>query len=172
MKTIRIFGMAVLMVIVCSLMAACSSNDDENEGGLYYYLWFRSSDYKENVAGTLDVPCNSKSDGGYYAYLMLQFENELYPDKPLAEYNRRADWYLECNASWIMLENRSGKVTSKLKRVNLTIQDNESDREREAIIYLTVPDAINGEQSLILRQYGRSHRAKTGENYSIEVKPQ
>ena len=40
MKTTRLFGMAVLTAIVCSLMAACSSYDDENEGGLYYYLWF------------------------------------------------------------------------------------------------------------------------------------
>ena len=33
MKTIRIIGMATILVIVCSLMVACSSDDEEEDGG-------------------------------------------------------------------------------------------------------------------------------------------
>lgn len=175
MKTAKTIGMAVLMVIVCSLMAACSSDNDEYakyaEGGLRYNLWFSSTYDKDYYGGTVDVPYDARSDDSYFAWLRLEFMDDQDSNDYLETYNRNKDWYLECNASWILLENRSGKVTSKLKRVNLTIQDNESDRDREAIIYMTVPEAVSGEQSLIIHQYGRSHRAKTGENYSIKVAP-
>ena len=72
MKTARAIGMAVLMVVVCSLMAACSSDDDEDENG-------KGSKGKHEYvdlglpSGTLWATCNIGSSspeeyGDYFAW--------------------------------------------------------------------------------------------------------
>lgn len=159
-------GWILITAIICLLMIACSS-DDYSEGGLRYHLWFSSSYNEDNQHYTVSVPWDAKSDIRYNAWLWMEFKDDQDSNDYLENYNRGKDWYLECDASWIMLEHKSGKVTSQYNRVDLIIQDNESDTDREAIIYMTVPEAVSGEQSLVIRQYGRNNQAKTGERFCI-----
>lgn len=71
MKTARTIGMAVLVVIVCSLMAACSSDDDEEngEGSIGKHEYVDLGLPSGTLWATCNIGANSPEEyGDYFAW--------------------------------------------------------------------------------------------------------
>lgn len=140
MKKSTIFVLWCLLVSIFAL-TACGSKDVDTKSKKY------SLAFNDMGARMITLDWDGENHyGGYYLYLNF---DEGVPNG--------TDWFLGCDQSWVEFLNAQGRVSMKSELVPFTFKNNENYDDREAHIYLNVPDGdpeSSLESTVTVHQYG------------------
>ncbi len=148
MKKPTIFVLWCLLVSIFAL-TACGSKDVDNKSKKYSLAF---NDLEEHWAYI-------EWDGEQY------ISNSLYLkfDEGVPE---GAEWYLECDEPWVEIVNKHGRVSARWESIPIKIKNNEDYDNREAHIYLNVPEGSpesSFETTATVCQNGYSYYLDKGE---------
>lgn len=158
LESILYFFIGLMLMV---LFVACGGDDDDGpQLESHYYLGYKSKGEQmaylewENSATT--------------TYLRLDVD---------AGVPKGSEWYLECDASWIKLRNTHGKINPYkdnyyTEQIPFTIEDNTNYEDREANIYLDVPNGypISTDYTTVtIHQYGLDTHLKWGKSVSFKT---
>lgn len=136
------------------LFAACGSKEENAQDiDARYYLKFKDSGDRKPY---LDWDSSNN-------YLTLEFDEGI---------PKGTEWYLECDASWIKLRNTHGKVSSKSEHIPISIENNTNHEDREAYIYLDVPNGSpmsTTYTTITIHQYGFESLLDMGNDISFRT---
>lgn len=156
-KWITYLSLIIGLFVTIGTLTACggSEDDDYDISKAYYYLYYGvDNDLEPNVNWTVTYDPNDP-------FLRLEFSESI---------PKGSDWYLECDASWVNLRNTHGRVSQTIERIPITIEDNTNYDDREAYIYLNVPDGkpmSTTYTTVTIRQYGYNTHLSRGKYVSF-----
>ena len=149
----------LLSIASCVLLSACDNDDDKGirDDDLLYQL-----DYKNGpeVTEWNNSPYVDWNNSMISSFLTMEFGDGI---------PKGADWYLECDESWIKLRNH-GQIRLTYETIPITIEDNTSYNNREAHIYLSVPEGIpmsSSHTTIKIHQYGYEWYFEHGKEISF-----
>ncbi len=124
MKILRTFKVLLLFLMAQTVFVACGGDgDSDTQADKDYMLQFDDGN---------DVFLWNTSTK--QVFLVLTFGEGI----PTG-----SEWYLNCDVPWIKLRNTSGRIGEvRTERIPITIEDNLDYQDREANIYLDVPNGI------------------------------
>jgi len=124
MKKHRIFKILLLVLMTQTIFVACGGDSDsDSQADKDYMLQFDDGN---------DVFLWNTSTK--QVFLVLTFGEGI----PTG-----SEWYLNCDVPWIKLRNTSGRIGKvRTERIPITIEDNLEYQDREANIYLDIPNGI------------------------------
>ena len=154
-KLIPFLNLIISLLISTEILTACGSSDDGDDYDIskaYYYLF-----YDDNIWIETEVDWSVIYD----QYLTLEFSESI---------PKGSEWYLECDASWVKLRNTHGRVSLTRERIPITIEDNANYDDREAYVYLNVPDGkpmSTTYTTVTIHQYGYNSHLSRGRSVSF-----
>ena len=138
-KANYVFGL-ILALATSAGFVACGGDDDGDS--------YADSGYRLTYNGTDYNPYISWNGAWAHAHLHLEFDKGI---------PKGSDWYLDCDANWVKLRNKTGKVNTTVDNIPITIENNMNYEDREAVVYLDVPNGLASStwtSTVVIHQYG------------------
>lgn len=153
-KISYLLSLALYLLAFTTVLVSCSKDgNDEPELSSYYSL-----NYKDEGVHMAYFNWENSSTA---PYLKLQFDEGI---------PQGADWFLECNESWVKIDYPRGRVNGSWETVRFSVEDNTDYDDREAHIYLNIPEGNPGstDQAYVtLHQYGYESHLSSGRSFSF-----
>lgn len=146
-----------ILMFACSLVLCVTScSKSEKNVSSKYSLAF-------NDMGVRMITYDWDGENNYVGHLYLNFDEGV---------PRGADWFLGCDQPWVEFLNAQGRVSMKSELVSFTFKNNESYDNREAHIYLNVPEGdpeSSLESTVTVYQYGYNYYLDQGKTILLKT---